>query len=135
MRYPTGASIEPAIETWSPAIPSEGYDAFDFIKGEPMNVFRAASTKVPADLTSVDAWIEKVITPSDGSPCGPPRSTLPEIIIDGQAGRIWAGCDEVEATVALGERVYLFTLFNDAADARAIFDALAATIDLQPIGA
>ena len=39
---------------------------------------------------------------------------------------------EIEATVVAGGRLYLFTLLSDASDAKAIFDAYAATIDLRP---
>ncbi len=39
---------------------------------------------------------------------------------------------ELEATVAVGRRVYLITLFHDGPDRGAVFDALAATIDLRP---
>jgi len=54
-----------------------------------------------------------------------------------EVGRIRDGCEgEVEATVVatvvVGRRVYLFTLFNDEPDRRAVFDAFAETIDLRP---
>ena len=38
----------------------------------------------------------------------------------------------IEATVVAGGRLYLFTLLHDRTDARAVFDAFAATIDLTP---
>jgi hypothetical protein len=129
--YPDDATIVPAIATWTPATPAEGYDAFDFVKSKHGGVFRAASAGAPSGVP-VDGWIEEFITPSDGSRCGPARSQLPVIVVDGATGRVRAGCDEVEATVAIGQRVYLFTLFNESPDARRIFDAFAATIDLRP---
>jgi hypothetical protein len=60
-----------------------------------------------------------------------PRSEQAEITIDGQPGRV-ARCDHAEATVVAGGRLYLFTLTHDRSDARALFDALVATIDLTP---
>jgi hypothetical protein len=64
--------------------------------------------------------------------CGVPRSEKLEIIIDGQAGRVWEGCPgEIEANVVVGQRVYVFTLFGDGIS-RALFDAYASTIDLRP---
>ena len=65
--------------------------------------------------------------------CGVPRSQQAEITIDGQSGRI-AECptDQIEATVVAGGRLYLFILGNDRSDARALFDAWVATIDLTP---
>ena len=39
---------------------------------------------------------------------------------------------EIEATVVVGGRLYLFTLYLEASDARAVFDAYASTIDLRP---
>ncbi len=61
-----------------------------------------------------------------------PRSQQAEITIDGQSGRIAECPNEIEATVVVGGRLYLFTLSHDRSDARAVFDAFAATIDLTP---
>ena len=61
-----------------------------------------------------------------------PRSQQAEITIDGQSGRISECPNEIEATVVAGGRIYLFTLSHDRSDARAVFDAFAATIDLTP---
>ena len=79
---------------------------------------------------SINAWIEQSLTPAAGD-C--PGATLRPITIDGAAGRVRDGCpEEVEAIVAVGRRVYVFTLFHDGPDARAMFDAFVATIDLRP---
>ena len=40
--------------------------------------------------------------------------------------------DEIEATVVAGGRLCLFTPLHDRSDARAVFEAFAATIDLRP---
>ena len=71
---------------------------------------------------------------NDSSPggCGAPRSQQAEITIDGQSGRIAECPNQIEATVIAGGRLYLFTLSHDRSDARAVFDAFAATIDLTP---
>ena len=64
--------------------------------------------------------------------CGVPRSQQAEITIDGQSGRIAECANRIEATVVAGGRLYLFTLTDDRSDARAVFDAFVATIDLTP---
>ena len=64
--------------------------------------------------------------------CGVPRSQQAEITIDGQSGRIAECPNQIEATVVAGGRLYLFTLSHDRSDARAVFDAFVATIDLTP---
>ena len=62
-----------------------------------------------------------------------PRRQQPEITIDGQSGRIWEDCpNKIVATVVAGGRLYLFTLLHERSDARAFFNAFAATIDLRP---
>ena len=127
--YTDGATIEPATELWSPPDNSGGYDAFDFVTSERIGVFRAASAEAPTGV-SIDDWIDESITGAEPGSCNPPRTTLPEISVDGQPGRIREGCpDEIEATVVVDRRVYVFTLFSDS---RVAFDALAATIDLRP---
>ena len=67
-----------------------------------------------------------------GSGCGAPRSQQAEITIDGQSGRVSECPTRIEATVVAGGRLYLFTLLADRSDARAVFDAFAATIHLTP---
>lgn len=70
--------------------------------------------------------------------CGPARSTLGDIDIDGQSAKIRTSCEEVEATVIVDGRVYLFTLFLDVgepysiAGSRALFEAMMATVQLTP---
>jgi hypothetical protein len=121
--HPAGVTPQPGPSTDKP----------DFIRAtQPdFGVFRASSVEAP-DGVSIDEWIDEFLTGA-GSACNPPRSTLQEISVDGQAGRVRYGCPgEVEATVVVGRRVYLFTLFSDAPDAKAVFDAFAATIDLRP---
>ena len=96
-------------------------------------VFEGASTEIP-DGVSIDEWVDHV---SPGA-CGEPRSEQEEITIDGQSARISecpAGpgtAGEIVATVVAGGRLYRFTLLHDRSDARAVFDAFAATIVLRP---
>lgn len=131
---PSGWAIDPAsMLWWPPAKTTPGdYSAFDFVTGEGVPdgaVFRAASAEAPEGV-SVDDWIDEFITGAEAGTCNPPRVMLPEITIDGQVAKIRAGCpDEVEATVVVGRRAYVFTLFSDS---RAAFDAIVATIDLRP---
>jgi hypothetical protein len=104
------------------------YPQFDFIVG----TFRGASTEVPDGVT-IDDWVDQsVVHYQPGSVCGAPRSELPQVTIDGQPGRITLDCPgEIEATVVVDGRLYLFTLFGDGVT-RALFDAYASTIDLRP---
>jgi hypothetical protein len=59
-------------------------------------------------------------------------------VIDGQAGTVRFSCEEIEATVFVGGRIYLFTLFLDTvppyttAGGRALFDAMIASVQLTP---
>ena len=82
---------------------------------------------------TIDDWVDQsVVHYEPGSVCGAPRSELPEVTIDGQPGRITLDCPgEIEATVVVDGRLYLFTLVGDGVS-RALFDAYAATIDLRP---
>ena len=79
-------------------------------------------------------WIDEYLIFGDPN-CVPPRERQEVISIDGAPGRLWDACGEVEATVVLDGRVYMFTLFlgsDQATNGRELFDALAATIDLRP---
>ncbi len=138
IRYPADWSVEGATEAWSPpdwkAATSLG-QPFDFISdgGQPP-ILRAASAPLPDGVANVDDWIDEFLIFGDPN-CVPPRETQEEVSIDGAPGRIWDSCGEVEATIVLDGRVYMFTLFlgsDLATNGRAIFDALAATIDLRP---
>ena len=80
-------------------------------------------------------WIDDNLTFSSVPGCAPPREDWELIQIDGAAGRLRDSCGEVEATVVIDGRVYLFTLFlgeEQLTNGRELFDALAATIDLRP---
>lgn len=90
-------------------------------------VFKGASTEIP-DGASVDDWVDGM-TPGG---CGAPRSQQEEITIDRQSAWIAECPNEIDANVFIDGRIYLFTLLHDRTDARAVFDAFAATIDLTP---
>jgi hypothetical protein len=129
--YPDGAIISPATVVANPFV-EQNNEEFDFINNEPSHTFRGASSLAPG-TASIDDWIDRGFQPGG---CQVRRSEQAEITIDGQPGRIWEGCpNEIEATVAVGRRVYVFSLFG-AADvpdvSRAVFDAYASTIDLRP---
>jgi hypothetical protein len=134
--FPAGWTLAPATSRWWPPAWSVSDDnsGFDFIDG-PLpegGAFRAASAVAPEGI-SVDDWVDEFITAASVGSCYPPRAGLPEISVDGQTGRINDGCpDEIEATVVVGRRVYVFTLFLGEGQGRALFDAFAATIDLRP---
>ena len=91
----------------------------------------------------IDDWISQNITNADKAGCASPRGTLEQVTIDGQPGRLRGWCGdppamEIEATVVVNNRVYVFTLFRGSregsseADERALFDAFSATIKLNP---
>jgi hypothetical protein len=90
-----------------------------------------ASTPIP-DGVSIDEWVDEYVTPIASGGCGVPRSQQAEITIDGQPGRIAECSDQIEATVVVDGRLYLFILSHSRSDARAFFDAWIATIDLTP---
>jgi hypothetical protein len=129
--YPDDAIISPATAVANPFV-EQNNEEFDFINNEPSHTFRGSSMLAPGTV-SIDDWIDRGFQPGG---CGVRRSEQPEITIDGQPGRIWEGCpNEIEATVVVGRRVYVFSLFGDAdvsTVSRAVFDAYASTIDLRP---
>jgi len=126
--YPDDATIDPAKPVSDPSV-EEGAAGIDFLGG-PTYSLRVVSAEVP-EATPIDVWVDQDTGWKPGE-CGGPRSTLPEIMIDGQSARISTCPGQIEATVAVGRRVYRFTLYSEAGDARAIFDAYASTIDLRP---
>jgi hypothetical protein len=136
--YPADATVQPATSLWWPPGRHHGGSqstGFDYILVAGFPTFRAASAVAP-DGVVIDDWIDSYMTTEDDGDCNPRRATLPETTIDGQAGRIRTACPRmVEATVVVGRRAYIFTLFSDSPDRKAMFDAFAATIDLRPEGA
>jgi hypothetical protein len=142
LAYPDGWSVTPADTAWwPPDWKRRGSDerSFDWMTSPlESTAFRAASTTAPEGV-SIDDWIDEYMTFSSDPGCAPARITQPAIVIDGQPGRVRDSCNEVEATVVVGRRVYLFTLFvlddeldGAARNARALFDEFAATIRLRP---
>lgn len=132
VRYPIGWIPQDAPNPWTD--PSTNYADLDVISG-PGGVLRSGSIMAPEDAP-IDNWIDRFITTARDNACNGWQVTLPVISIDGLAGRVRDTCPgEVEATVVVERRVYLFTLFSDAPNIRSVFDAFAATIDLRPEGA
>jgi hypothetical protein len=121
-------------------------EGFDVIETESA-VFRGASTELPSSTdgnnwvvlppgVSVEEWVDEFLSNRYGdvlpNGCGEPRDEQAEITIDGESGRIAACPNRIEATVVAGGRLYVFTLTHDRRDARSVFDAFVATIDLTP---
>lgn len=137
VRYPAGWSREGASEPWSPPDWAAGSPGrvFDYIAGGKMAPrFRAASAPLPADLPNTNDWIDEFLTFGDPD-CVPPRERQELITIDAAPGRVRDSCGEIEATIVLEGRVYMFTLFlegDPVTNGRELFDAFAATIDLRP---
>ena len=138
--YIDRGGLAPATELWDPVnqpLDATGRRPIRWRGDRLRRLFQGASTPIP-DGVSIDAWVDEYVTPMAAEGCGVPRSQQAEITIDGQPGRIaeCADADEdgrVEATVVAGGRLYLFTLVHDSrSDARALFDAWVATIDLTP---
>ncbi len=132
--YLDRGGLEPAKEPWDPVtqpFPDDSGvrdDPFDVVETGLGAVFKGASAVIP-DGVSIDAWVDEYTEPGG---CGVPRSQQVEITIDGQSGRSSECANRIEATVLAGGRLYLFMLLHDRTDARAFFDAFAATIDLLP---
>jgi hypothetical protein len=90
----------------------------------------------------VDDWVVQALQQSDDPGCIPPRGTQESVTIDGHEGRILGFCGtppapQIEATVVVDKRAYLFTLFDAreaprAEEARALFDRFTTTITLDP---
>jgi hypothetical protein len=127
INHPDTVGLIPANDLWDPFnvfITERGVDVLE----TRFAVFKGASTEL-TDGISIDEYLDDNVFP-DG--CGAPRSQQAEITIDGLSGRISECPNKIEATVVAGGRLYLFTLLHDRSDARAVFDAFAATIDLTP---
>ena len=136
--YPADWSAAESSQTWSPPdwkaanSPGEPFDMIT-VQNEALGL-RAASAPLPEGLPNVNDWIDEYLTFGDPN-CVPPRERQELISIDGAQGRLRDACGEVEATIVLGGRVYMFTLFlfnGPVTNGRELFDALAATIDLRP---
>lgn len=124
-------TVTPAKQLWT--FSEQADDGVDVVETGLAAIFKGTSAEFPYG-SSIDEWVDANL--SDGSVlpgrCGVPHSQQAEITIDGASGRIAECPNYIEATVAVGGRLYLFTLTHDRSDARAIFDAFAATIDLTP---
>jgi len=115
IKHPDRVALTPATDLWDPG-DEETDRGVDVVETGLAAVFKGASTG-------------SYFSPGG---CGAPLTQQAEITIDGQSGRIAECPNHIEATVVFGGRLYLFTLSHDRSDARAVFDAFAATIDLTP---
>jgi len=112
-------------------------DGFDVVQTGLAAVFMGSSTdwsdlRATVDADSTDEQVDTYLSDVLPDGCGVPRSQQAEITIDGQPGRIAECPNHIEATVVAGDRLYVFALSHDRGDARAVFDAFAATIELTP---
>ena len=132
IKHPDKVALTPAKQLWGFGQIGFGQidDYFDLVETGLAAVLRGASTVI-LDGASIDELVDDAVEDSPGG-CGAPRSQPAEITIDGQSGRIVECSNEIVATVIAGGRRYLFALSHDRSDARAVFDAFAATIDLTP---
>jgi hypothetical protein len=140
VRYPAGWIVTPttgqgpdgggADEFSSPDAPTGGWH------------LRALSRAIP-NVVGVDEWIMGTLTHSAAG-CMPSRSSLETLSVDGHEGRVQGFCGlppatQIEATVVVDKRAYLFTLWDfrseaavSEAEARASFDRFMATVTLDP---
>jgi hypothetical protein len=133
MKHPDRVALTPAKQLWG--FSEQVDDGFDVVETGLAAVFKGASTNSGfGDEGSIDERVDEYFSDDYVLPggCGVPRSQQEEITIDGQSGKISECANRIEATVVAGGRLYLFTLLHDRGDARAVFDAFAATIDLTP---
>ena len=112
-------------------------DGFDVVETGSAAVFKGTSTdwsdlRATIDADSTDEQVDRYLSDVLPDGCGVPRSQQAEITIDGQPGRLAECPNHIEATVVAGDRLYVFALSHDRGDARAVFDAFAATIELTP---
>lgn len=130
--HPDRVAITPAVQLWG--FSKQVDDGFDVVETGLGAVFKGASTSSFGNGGPIDERVDEYFSNEFVLPggCGVPRSQQAEITIDGQSGRISECANRIEATVVAGGRLYLFTLLHDRTDARAVFDAFAATIDLTP---
>jgi hypothetical protein len=121
VKHPDRAEVTPAKQLFGLSSSEQSEEGFDVVETGLAAVFKGAST---------------VGTPTDDylSPggCGVPRYQQAQITIDGQPGRISECPNEIMATLVAGDRFYIFTLLHERSDARAVFDAFVATINLTP---
>jgi hypothetical protein len=135
IQLPDAAAVTPATEPWG--FSDQGDDAFDVVETDVATVFRGASIDLPERPSGfsddeVDEFVSGLVEEVVPDGCGVPRSQRVEITIDGQSGSVAECANRIEATVVVGGRLYLFTLSHDRSDARAVFDAFLATIDMRP---
>ena len=135
VNHPDRVALTPAEQLWG--FVDDGFDVVDtglaaVFKGASTEFSDGVSTTEFPDGVSVDERVDEYLSGFLTDGCGVPRSQQAEITIDGQSGRIAECPNHIEATVVAGGRLYLFTLSHDRGDARAVFDAFVATIDLTP---
>lgn len=134
VRYPGGAAVTPATE--------DGEDGFDVVETGSAAVFMGMSTEFSNEASidetgrtvGPDERIDGYLSDDGPNPggCGVPRSRQAEITIGGRRGRVAECRNRIEATVVTDGLLYVFALEHDRDDARAVFDAFVATIELTP---
>jgi hypothetical protein len=141
IKHPSDAVLTPATQIWGPNEDVE--EGYDVLAIDSVTVFTGGSTETPSDgrclnsesepiaCGSVEEQVDRQLHERTGG-CGVPRSQHVDITIDEESGRLAECRNRIEAIVVSGRRFYFFTLSHDRMGARAVFDALAATIDLTP---
>jgi hypothetical protein len=145
--YPAGWSVRPATKSWPPDIFLPlGNPAFDQLRRPGEAELNVASQPLAAGQTEAD-WLASFFHPFQGAaPCGTVPADSPRLAIDGRSGYLVnAGClmpadrtfsvpdVQYRAIVIADGRVYDVRL--DGNIDRAYFDAIVATIRLDPASA
>lgn len=136
IQYPAGWTVTPTTGEG----PTPG-GADDFVSAAGGWYLRVLSRAVP-DGVVVDDWILQTLQQSNDPGCMPRRNTMESVTVDGREGRLSGFCGvppapQIEATVVVDKRAYLFTLFDarkapSEEEARALFDRFTTTITLDP---
>ena len=147
VRYPAGWTVKPATESWLPdTYLPQGNPALDDLELAGAVRLVVASQRIAAGQTE-DQWLAAYAPTYQGSSlCATNPATSPRLSIDGQSGyldmsacataldaSIAAGGVTFDAIVFSGGRAYQITL--DGLVDRAFFDAVLATIKLDPLTA
>jgi hypothetical protein len=132
IKHPDRVLITPAKQLWG--FSKQVDDGFDVVETGLAAVLKGASAAMEDGASIPDEKVDEFLSGEYVSPggCGVPRSQQAAVTIDGQSGRISECPNRIDATVVADGRLYLFTLLAHRSDARAVFDAFAATIDLTP---
>jgi hypothetical protein len=146
IKHPSNWVVTPATAPWllgteAPQPPSAELDSFLGAAGS-LQSFVVVSQPLATSVTS-SAWLVayEQSAPQMPAACWPPAAAMEQSTIDGQPASIHGGltnCGFTEAIVFAGGRAYELTAYFRPGGTpvdRALFDALLATVTLDPAAA